>query len=240
MLEVDNMVRSLRVLFAVGVMACPFAMATAAMAQTCPILDPTCTVNEVIDNGSGAADDVVGNSGDAVDDPAGAAGDAVDTARGTVDDTVSKVQDTVDRTLGGSGNPPPGDGGGSDPGGGHGGGNGAGQGPANGPGSTNGGQHNGAGSGRGGGHVGSVGASATSNPTGPASGFQGITPVGPQDRGTASTFAQQVATGIVAGAALMALLLGGVAAFLTIQDRLDRRDPKLLPASIGSDRVQFT
>jgi hypothetical protein len=38
----------------------------------------------------------------------------------------------------------------------------------------------------------------------------------------------------------MALLLGGVAAFLTIQDRLDRRDPKLLPVSIGSDRVQFT
>jgi hypothetical protein len=34
--------------------------------------------------------------------------------------------------------------------------------------------------------------------------------------------------------------LGAVAAFLAVQDRLDRRDPKLAPAAIGSDRVLFS
>src|SRR4029078_12715144 len=142
------MIRSLRIVCAVGVLAVPFGMATAATAQSCPVLDPTCTLNQVIDNGSGATDDVVGNARPAVDDTGGAAEDAVDTVRGTVDDTVSKVKDTVDRTLGGGGQPP--GGGGSGPGGGDGSEGG------NGPGTTNGGRHHGAGAGGGGGHVGTT------------------------------------------------------------------------------------
>jgi hypothetical protein len=59
------------------------------------------------------------------------------------------------------------------------------------------------------------------------------------DGGAAPTIGQ-VAAGVAGGLAVMALLLGAVGAFLTIQDRLDRRDPKLVPAAIGDDRVRFT
>jgi hypothetical protein len=49
-----------------------------------------------------------------------------------------------------------------------------------------------------------------------------------------------VAAGVIGGVALMAVLLGAVVAFLAFQDRIDRRDPKLAMAAVGSDRVSFT
>jgi len=51
---------------------------------------------------------------------------------------------------------------------------------------------------------------------------------------------RQVATAATVGIAVMAMLLGAVGVFLSVQDRLDRRDPKLAPAAIGSDRVLFS
>ncbi len=233
------MIRSLRVLFAVGLMALPLGLGTAARAQTCPVLDVTCTVDQIVDTGEDTVDDVVGSAGDAVDNTVDDAQtkvhDAVDTGTGTAGDTVSTVRDTIDDTLGNVGNPLPGDGGGSGGGGGGGGSNGSGHDPN--------GNHNGVGSGggRGGGHVGgSTGIPAATNASTP-----GIGPVPPgslttdQDSDHRPTIAQ-VAAGVAGGIAVMALLLGAVGLFLSVQDRMDRRDPKLLPASIGSDRVQFT
>jgi hypothetical protein len=231
------MIRSLRVFFAVGVMALPLGLGTAARAQTCPVLDVTCTVDQIVDTGGDTVDDVVGSSGDAVDntvdDAQTKAHDAVDTVTGTAGDTVSTVRDTIDDTLGNVDNPLPGDGGGS--GGGGGGGNGSGHDPN--------GNHNGVGSGggRGGGHVGG----STGIPTATNASTPGAFTAPPgslttdQDRDPRSTIAR-VTPAVVGGIAVMALLLGAVALFLTVQDRMDRRDPKLLPASIGSDRVQFT
>ena len=59
------------------------------------------------------------------------------------------------------------------------------------------------------------------------------------DHGGRSALAS-LAVGVIGGVALMALLLGAVAAFLMVQDRLDRRDPKLLAAALGSDQVPFS
>jgi hypothetical protein len=41
------------------------------------------------------------------------------------------------------------------------------------------------------------------------------------------------------GVGVMLFLLGLVAAFVTLQHALDRRDPKLAPETLGSDRVPF-
>ena len=230
------MIRSLRVLFAVGVMALPLGLGTAARAQTCPVLDGHCTVDQIVDTGGDAVDDVVGSAGDTVDDTVDDAQtkvhDAVDTVTGTADDTVSTVRDTVDDTLGNVGNPPPGNGGGSGGGGGGGGSNGSGHDPN--------GNHNGVGSGggRGGRHVGgSTGIPAATNASTPGA---ALAPVTDQNDGDPRSTIARVTPAVVGGIAVMALLLGAVALFLSVQGRMDRRDPKLLPASIGSDRVQFT
>jgi len=231
------MIRSLRALFAVGVIALPLGLATAARAQTCPVLDVTCTVDQIVDTGGDTVDDVAGSAGDAVDDTIDDAQtkvhDAVDTVTGTAGDTVSTVRDTIDDTLGNVGNPLPGDGGGSGGGGGGGGSNGSGRDPN--------GDHNGVGSGggRGGGHVGgSTGIPAATNASTPGgASVPGSSIV--NDRDPRSTIARALPA-VAGGIAVMALLLGAVGLFLSVQDRMDRRDPKLLPASIGSDRVQFT
>ncbi len=229
------MIRSLRVLFAVGVMALPLGLGTVARAQTCPVLDVTCTVDQIVDTGGDTVDDVVGSAGDAVDNTVDDAQtkvhDAGDTVTGTAGDTVSTVRDTIDDTLGNVGDPPSGDGG---SGGGGGGSNGSGHDPNR--------NHDGVGSagGRDGGHVGgSTGIPATTNASTPA-----VAPVPgslatDSNREDRSTIAR-VTPAVVGGIAVMALLLGAIALFLSVQDRMDRRDPKLLPASIGSDRVQFT
>ena len=244
------MVLSLRVLFAVGVISVPLALATAAAAaaQTCPVLDSTCTLDNVtgdtLDDAGGAAGDAVDRAGDTAHDKVQ---DTVDQVQGRVDDSTSKVRDTIDQVLGKVGDPPPlpGDGGGSGPGGGSGGG-------GNGGGSQGGG-HDGGASGeghvsgtgsvsRGGGSTvsGSAGGSATTGAADPGSLTAPLTNLSQANaRGTSPT-AGQVAAVVIEGLAVMALLLGAVAVFLTVQDRVDRRDPKLVPVSIGSDRVPFT
>jgi hypothetical protein len=241
------MVRSVRVLFAVGVISVPLALASAAAAQSCPVLDTTCTLDNVtddtLDDAGGAAGDAVNRAGDTAHDTVQ---DTVDRVQGRVDDTTSKVRDTIDQVLGKVGDPPPlpGDGGDPGPGGGSGGGgNGGGsQGGGHDGGTSGGGHVSGTGSLSGGGSIlsGSAGGSAAAGAADP-----GSLTVPPTDlshataRGSSPTIGQ-VAAGVIGGLAVMALLLGAVAVFLTVQDRVDRRDPKLVPVPIGSDRVQFT
>lgn len=232
------MMRSLRVLLAVAVMTVPVGLATSAMAQSCAHPDPTCTANQVVDNGQDAIEDAEARAGEAADHGLNTAQDALNRGQGRADDALSTVRNTIDEILGKVGDPPPGDGGGSGPGGGGGGSQGNGhdrgttaRGHAKGAASVSGGSAN----------VGaSAGFSATANETDPVS--LGVPPIDlsshPTARGSSPTIAQ-VAPGVISGVALMALLLGAVVAFLAVQDRVDRRDRKLVPASIGSDRVRF-
>jgi hypothetical protein len=234
--EVKHLIRPLRVFLAAALVAVPFVLASAAGAQSCPVLDPACTVDHVTDDTEDTTDDVTG----AVDDNANAARDAVDgTIDGaqdtvdhvqtTVDDTVTKLRDTVDDTTGGA--DPPGGGTGDHTGG-------SGQG-----GEADGTTHRG-GTARDGTVGPAVGTSAgAASDTAPGVTDPLVAPAdlgsASDDRGAAPTFGQ-VAVTVIGGVALMALLLGGVAVFLTVQDRLDRRDRKLVPAAIGGDRVRFT
>jgi hypothetical protein len=229
--------RSLRVLFAVVLTTVPLGLATSATAQTCPLLDPTCRVDQVIDDGQGVVDDTLGHTGNGtVDGAHDSVQDAVDASQGTAGDTVSTVRDTIDKTIGNIDDPLPGGGpGGGNGGGGNGGGGGHGSGHHTG--NATGAHDNGMGVGA---NVSaSAGGSIPAGTTVPGS--AGLPPTDPssRDRGSAPTIAQ-VAAGVSTGIAMMALLLGAVATFLSVQDRVDRRDPKLVAAAIGSDRVLFT
>jgi hypothetical protein len=236
--EVATMIRTLRALIAVAVISAPFVTGSAANAQVCTALDPTCIAEETLGTVGDAIDDTVGAADDARGGAQEAADDAVKNVKGRADDVVTTVRETVDGIVDPGGNPPPGGGGGgggSDPG------NGGGtDGPAIDPGHTGTPQHHGAVPGRAGGSprtTSTTGGIAATDP-GPfrPSASDGS---GQSDAGASPTIAR-VAADVIKGLALMALLLGAVTVFLTLQERLDKRDPKLLLASLGSDRVQFT
>ena len=229
------MLRSLRVLAAIGVIALPLALTTAAGAQACSELDVVCAAGQV-DDDARAPGDTAGHVGDAAPGPVH---DASGAAQGAADDAEGAVRDTIDDTLVRNVQPPPdGD-------------DGADGGDAGRDGKRGGseGVHD-AGHRQ---HVRSkapqqVGASrrdaasqAASPSSGPGAGPGpgGDTPGHPTDRGSSATIGH-VAAGVVGGVVMMAVLLGAVVAFLAVQDRLDRRDPKLAAAAIGSDRVRFT
>ena len=236
----DHMFRSLRVLFAAALFAVPFVLTSAATAQTCAPLDVSCTADPAAQEGQ----DTAGGAGDAVGDAADDAANAANDAATTAQDTVSTVRDTVDDALHDGGIDPPiggADGGGS----GHGDGNGGG----------GGGTHDGGGGHGGGGGVATVGTSGSAggNVRAAAGASAGATPGGsdmpsvpttdptrPDVASRPPTDLRQVAAAASVGIAVMALLLGAVGVFLTLQDRLDRRDPKLAPAAIDSDRVLFS
>jgi hypothetical protein len=249
---VKNMFCSLRVLFAAALFALPFTVASAATAQTCAApLDAACAVDHAVEpahDGAGdagavgdAASGAAGEVGDAASNAANAANDAAHAAHAAVHDAVSQARRTVDDALHDGGIDPP-------------------IGPVDGDGG--GGQHLGGLDGHaptGGGHPGgrgragvitsapsdsNVGASTRTSGARPArtDGLAAATmdPATRPDVAAAPPTVRQVTTGVITGVAMMALLIGAVAAFLSVQDRLDRRDPKLVPAAIGSDRVRFS
>src|SRR5438093_3976711 len=94
--EVESMIRLLRAVSVAAVLFLPLATSHSAMAQVCPTLDPTCTVDDTVDTTHQTADH------------------AANTVTGTADDAVSTASGTVDGLLPDGGNPPPGGGGGSD------------------------------------------------------------------------------------------------------------------------------
>ena len=226
----QDVIRALRVAAATAVLTMPLALASTAAAETCPVRDLTCTVSQVSDEGQGAGGDAVHSAGDAAGGAQDTAQGAVDDAQHAVDQTVGTLHNAVDDALG----------------------NGA-HGPLDGGG--NGGENHGGGGGNRNEHGGSSPGSPGSHPhpgAAPTSGGgNSATPLGDPglstDPGTQvdqqledGPTIGQVATGVIHGAAVMALLLAAVAVFLGVQNRLDRRDPKLAPAAIGSDQVPFT
>ncbi len=223
--EVELMIRRLRAVFVIALMAVPFALPTSAGAQTCAPTDLTCTVDQV----GGAAQDVADGPAGTAQDGADTGRDAVGTAQGAAKDAVGTVRNTIDQILEDGADRPPTGGGDGGPGGG---GSGHRPGGSNGPGHN---PHGGVGASRPAGGAGPVPLS----PIGDEPGVPAVDPSSqPSDRGPLPTIVA-VAAGVIGGVALMAVLLGAVVAFLAIQDRIDRRDPKLAMAAVGSDRVSF-
>lgn len=189
--------------------------AGAASAQaSCPPLDPLCVVDEVEDDVPGLVDDTV----DAIETPVDDVVDpVVDTLVGTLDDLLGDGQ-TEPPDPGGSGN-----GNGSHPGQGHRGGAGS-------SGSRDGGSVD-------------VGPRVHERPVP----VPFIGPVVLERRAPDATEAPTAGSGRVGAAigavarslAVVLALFGLVVAFATIQDRLDRNDPRLTLAPIRSDEVTF-
>lgn len=253
------MTRLLRAATAAGLMLLPLAVlvSPAHADEACSILDPACivedveedTVGDVADDPEGAVDDTTNTVGDAADDPAG-------TVQDTADDAVNSVNDTVDDVLK-TVNPDPGPGPGPDPGPGPGDGNGGGGDRRN---HGSGGNHDGDGD-HGGGGTGEArnpngslgrgspiprvalaafrGEPAVARAGGDISTDPTIFTLPAASTQPTGTSVGQTAIRVAGGLAVMALLMGLVGGFVFVQNRLDRRDPKLVPASLGSDRVAF-
>jgi len=187
----------------------------------CPPLDAVCRLDEVIDTGEGLVDDII----DPIETPLD------DTVDPIVDPIVDDVFDTVDDVLGGGGPidlPDPiggGDGGGS-----HVGGPPA---PHEPPGA----------------HRPTApeerGAVVGRNPDGPGptnvptiSAASGIAPLDSADR-TSGNRLGEVLGGVARSLAIVVALFGLAVAFVSIQDRFDRHDPRLSLAPVESDVVEF-
>jgi hypothetical protein len=232
--EVALMIRRLRAVLVIGLMTVPFALATAADAQSCPPADPTCAVDQVAGTDQHAADDPVGSVHDGADAAAATGQDAVDDA---ARDTVGIVGETVDQLLSSGEKPPSGGGNGGTSGG-----------KSHGSsGSSDSGHHShrDAGAARSADGAARVPAKRSGPLLGAESAMndESLVPIAnhssdPNDHAALPTVAA-VAVGVIGGVTLMAVLLGAVVAFLGFQDRIDRRDPKLALAAVGSDRVSF-
>jgi hypothetical protein len=197
-------------------------LAAPAAADDCPLLDPSCitdTVDDVVDEVTDTVDEVTDTVDDVTDDTS-------DTVDEVVDDTTDTVDDVVDQP-----------GGGTDPGGGGGGGSGGGGGDGSGNGGGGGNDEPGraardsalrlatprlTGLGRSSFVLPDVGLAATTDGDDPGRRFAGLA-VAP------------LATGV----ALMLLFLALMVGFVSFQHTLDRRDPKLAPDVLASDRVHF-
>jgi hypothetical protein len=206
-----------------------FSVATLAMTSgqssanaACPLLDLACQADEVIT----VADDLVEETTDAIDTP-------VDD---TIDPIVDDVLDRVDDVVGGG--PvdlpdipdPVGDGGGSHSGG-----------PPVGddrvtPGSSDRGGRDAVRGAVGGRDPDGPGVSSIPAPV--ISAASGVAPSGSDDR-TAGNRVGGTLGSVARGFAILLALFGLAVAFVAIQDRLDRRDPKLALAPVESDVVEF-
>lgn len=198
------------------------ATAHPSASAACPPLDAACRLDEVVDSGEGLVDDII----DPVETPVD------DTIDPIVDPIVDDVFDTVDDVLGG-GDPidlP-------DPiGGGDGGGTHVGGPPA---------PHEGPSANRRtvpekrGAVVAGRSPDGPGIVTGPTiSAASGIAPLGSTDRTSGSRFGE-VLGGVARSLAVVLALFGLAVAFIAVQDRFDRSDPRLSLAPVESDVVDF-
>jgi hypothetical protein len=191
-----------------------------AAGAACPGVDPQCATDAIDQAGSGLPS-TDGLPGENVPEPVQ---DAVDTAKDTVDSTVGQVKDTVDGLL----NP------GGDDGGGGGGGGGGGTGGGRSDGGSNGGQVPATQ-----GPSGAEGSSSLYPSLPPRTSLKAPTPVGSVDSPSLVDRIGRGAVGTVKQLGFPLALALIVIAFLLIQDRIDRRDPKLALAPITPDVSRF-
>ena len=214
------MVRPMQLLAAVPLVVLSLALAAPALADdVCDPLDATCVVTGTAGSGQ---------------DPVT---DTVDTVTGTVKPVVDDPQGTVDHTLHGTVNPPGGGGGtgGGTGGGGTGGDQPGGRGTAGRPGGT-------------GPHVvhgpqqpGSVGGRpAGPHPTGSTPDTSSVPVTVAKDPVFADGFAGAAAHVVTRSLGVVLALLAVAVGFVTVQDRLDRRDPKLTLAPVQTEMMEFS
>jgi hypothetical protein len=210
-----------RVMAAAGLAVSSIFAAAPAHADECPPLDVSCAAGDVVDGVDGVVEDTV------------------DTVSETVDPIVEETTNTVDELLGGGQNEPPADGGtgdgGGDAGGGHRGGRGNGQ------------VHRGGTVRHSADAPGLTGLGTDARPPialGTGSGGSQATSIVPASRpvgeqpGLAERFAGTAARAAKSLAIVLVLLLAAVG-FVLIQDRLDKKDPRLALAPLQSDDVRF-
>jgi hypothetical protein len=199
-----------------------FAVAAAGQVSAyaaCPVSDLTCQLGEA----AGAGDGVLGDG--PVDTPVDETIDPV--VDPVVDDVLDRVRDVIGESPIDIPDPIGGGGGG----GGHVGGPPANGGPRGTP--TAGDR-----SGRGNAVLRNLdGPGISSLPGTTISATSGVAPSDTQDR-TGNRFGS-VLEGVARGSVVLLVLFGLAVAFVTIQDRLDRQDPRLALAPVGSDVVEF-
>jgi hypothetical protein len=193
-----------------------FGLGSVAFAQECSVTDLTCVT-------------------DTVGGPANGVGPTTDDIKGTVQDTASQAADDVQGVLDGLIGPgePPGGGGGGGPGGGNH------DGPGDGRGDGNGNQ--GGGSSGGGVRAPAIGGASVLAREGgglllgAATDRKGSTNPSAPTPG-AATRLREAATGI---ALPLLIVLAALLLFTAVQDRLDRREPRLALAPVTGDVVTF-
>lgn len=183
-----------------------------ATADPCAITDPECITDQV----EGTVDDVEEAAGGAADTVTDTAEDAAETVQGIVNDTTDKAKDIIDGLLGG-GDKDPGDDKGKDAG--KAGGGSAGAGGRN---------------GLGGGLLSPRDPRLDTTASGGGAGGRAPT----QNTGPGGGLGRGFANG-VRDLAFPLLLVGLVLGFVALQNRLDRRDPRLAAAPLGPDFLTF-
>jgi hypothetical protein len=207
------MARPMQLLAAVLLVVLSLALAAPAFAEdACDPLDVTCVVTDTAGSGQQTVSD------------------NVDTVTGTVKPVVDDPQGTIDRILHGTVNPPGGGGGG-----GTGGDQPGGHGTAGRPGGT--GPH----VVRGPQQPRSVGGrSAGPHPTGSTPDTSSIPVTVAKDPVFADGFAGAAAHVVARSLGVVLALLAVAVGFVTVQDRLDRRDPKLTLAPVQTEMMEFS
>lgn len=227
-----------RCMIAVGVLAATFLVVPPASAD-CPLLDPICVVEETAGTVEGTVEEVEETAGQVLDEVEETAGAVLEDPPGTVDQTLESVQDTVDQVLSGAGDvaedlpavdPPAGTPAPADP-------------P---PGSTQPGDPTGEGS--------TPGVPGDGTPVPTDTGFAGSTtggltglPAGQPDasspigrEGPSDPIGRLLGSvPPIAAVGFPLLLIAIVLLFLAVQDRIDRRDPKLALVPVGTEFVEF-
>ena len=207
-------------LLALVTLALTAAGRPSAMAA-CPPLDVECQLDEVIDTGEGLVDDVI----DPIETPVD------DIINPIVDPIVDDVFDTVDDTVSGGPVDVPNPVGGGEGGGSHIGGPPA---PHQPPGA-----HRPIVPEERGAVVVGRSPDGPGIATGPAiSAASGFAPLGNTDRASGNRFGE-VLGGAARSLAIVLALFGLAVAFVGIQDRFDRSDPRLALAPVESDVVEF-
>jgi hypothetical protein len=217
-----NMARPMQLLAAVPLVVLSMALAAPALADdVCDPLDVTCVVTGTAGSGQ---------------DPVT---DTVDTVIGTVKPVVDDPQGTVDHILHGTVNPPGGGGGGGGTSGGTRGGN------------TSGDQPGGHGTaGRPGGNGPHIvrpqqprsvgGRSAGPHPTGSTPDTSSIPGALAKDPVFADGFAGAAAHVVAQSLGVVLALFAVAVGFVMVQERLDRRDPKLTLAPVQTEMMGFS
>jgi hypothetical protein len=212
------MARPMQLLAALPLVVLSLALATPAFADdVCDPLDVTCVATGTAGSGQQTVSD------------------NVDTVTGTVKPALDDPQGTVDRILHETVNPPGGGGGGGTGGGTGGGDQPGGHGTAGGPGGK-------------GPHVARgpqqprsiAGRSAGPHPTGPTPDTSSIPVAVAKAPVFADGFAGVAAHVVAPSLGVILALLAVAVGFVMVQDRLDRRDPKLILAPVQTEMMEFS